>query len=160
MAGPTLEQWISDLGLQQVNDPHVDKPVYRMPPLDGRITLSAALEENICTSIREARERRNLSRSKLAPLLGLSEAGLRPLRNKRFPPHGGPADSSLRGPGGKSGRDSIIAGAPPMGGNGNLRGAAVGVDRKARTLDEETLRDVLSLLSRIESQTNIDSDDG
>lgn len=74
MAGPSLEQWISDLGLQQVNDPDVDKAVYRLPPPDGRITLSAALEENICTSIREARERRNLSGSKLAPLLGLSEA--------------------------------------------------------------------------------------
>lgn len=32
--------------------------------------------------------------------------------------------------------------------------------KRLRTLDEETLRDVLSLLSRIESQTNIDSDDG
>ncbi|TWA13647.1 transcriptional regulator with XRE-family HTH domain [Sinorhizobium medicae] len=73
MAGPSLEQWISDLGLQ-VNDPDVDKPVYRLPPPDGRITLSAALEERISASIREARERRNLSRSKLAPLLGLSEA--------------------------------------------------------------------------------------
>ncbi|WP_234836635.1 helix-turn-helix domain-containing protein [Sinorhizobium meliloti] len=73
MAGPSLEQWISDLGLQQVNDPGVDKPVYRLPPPDGRITLSAALEE-ISASIREARERRNLSRSKLAPLLGLSDA--------------------------------------------------------------------------------------
>jgi hypothetical protein len=31
---------------------------------------------------------------------------------------------------------------------------------KLRTLDEETLRDVLSLLSRIVSQTNIDSGDG
>lgn len=54
MAGPSLEQWISDLGLQQVNDPDVDKPVYRIPALDGPITLSAALEENICNSIREA----------------------------------------------------------------------------------------------------------
>jgi hypothetical protein len=158
MAGPTLEQWISDLGLQQVNDPHVDKPVYRMPPLDGRITLSAALEENICTSIRKARERRNLSRSKLAPLLGPSEAGLRPLRNKRFPPHGGPADSSLRGPGGKSGRDSIIAGAPPMGETETSAELLLASIEKRRTLDEETLRDVLSLLSRIESQTNIDND--
>jgi hypothetical protein len=61
MAGPSLEQWISDRGLQQVNDPDVDKPVYRLPP-DGRITLSAALEERISASIREARERRNLSR--------------------------------------------------------------------------------------------------
>ncbi|WP_325052480.1 helix-turn-helix domain-containing protein [Sinorhizobium meliloti] len=74
MAGPSLEQWISDVGLQQVNDPDVDKPVYRLPPPDGRITLSAGLEERISASIREARERRNLSRSKLAPLPGLSEA--------------------------------------------------------------------------------------
>ncbi|WP_080582731.1 helix-turn-helix domain-containing protein, partial [Sinorhizobium fredii] len=72
MAGPSLEQWISDLGLQKVDDPDVDKPVYRKPFVD-RIALSAELEEQICTSIREARERRNLSRSKLAPLLGLSE---------------------------------------------------------------------------------------
>lgn len=74
MAGPSLEQWISDLGLQQVNDPDVDKPVYRLPPPDGRIRLGAALEEGISASIREARERRNLSRSKLAPLLGITEA--------------------------------------------------------------------------------------
>lgn len=73
MAGPSLGQWISDRGLQQVNDPDVDKPVYRLPPPDGRIRLSAALER-ISASIREARERRNLSRSKLAPLLGITEA--------------------------------------------------------------------------------------
>ncbi|WP_324603432.1 helix-turn-helix transcriptional regulator [Sinorhizobium meliloti] len=48
--------------------------MYRLPPPDGRIRLSATLEERISASIREARERRNLSRSKLAPLLGLSEA--------------------------------------------------------------------------------------
>ncbi|WP_234851229.1 helix-turn-helix domain-containing protein [Sinorhizobium meliloti] len=66
--------WISDLGLQQVNDPDVDKPVYRLPPPYGRIRLSAALEERISASIRDARERRNLSRSKLAPLLGITEA--------------------------------------------------------------------------------------
>lgn len=84
MAGPSLEQWISDLGLQQVNDPDVDKAVYRLPPPDGRITLSAALEENICTSIREARERRNLSGSKLAPLLGLSER-FAPATKQAFP---------------------------------------------------------------------------
>lgn len=51
MAGPSLEQWISDRGLQQVNDPEVDKPVYRLPPSDGRISLSAALEERISASI-------------------------------------------------------------------------------------------------------------
>lgn len=73
MAGPSLGQWISDRGLQQVNDPDVDKPVYRLPPPDGRIRLSAALER-ISASIREARERRDLSRSKLAPLLGITEA--------------------------------------------------------------------------------------
>jgi transcriptional regulator with XRE-family HTH domain len=74
MAGPSLKQWISDRGLQKVDDPDVDKPVYRKPFVDRRIALSAEVEQLICTSIREARERRNLSRSKLAPLLGLSEA--------------------------------------------------------------------------------------
>lgn len=73
MAGPSLEYWISDLGLQQVDDPDVDKPVYRKP-FDGRVTLSAELEAQINSSVREARDRRKLPRSKLTPLLGLSEA--------------------------------------------------------------------------------------
>lgn len=86
MAGPSLEQWISDLGLQRVNDPDVDKPVYRLAPRNGRITLSAALEERISASIREARERRNLSWSKLAPQL---------VSAKRFTPARKPSVSRL-----------------------------------------------------------------
>jgi hypothetical protein len=29
MAGPSFEEWISHLGLQQIDDPQIDKPVYR-----------------------------------------------------------------------------------------------------------------------------------
>lgn len=83
MAGPSLEYWISDLGLQQVDDPDVDKPVYRKP-FDGRVTLSAELEAQISSRVREARDKRNLPRSKLAPLLGLSE-GVTPATKTTFP---------------------------------------------------------------------------
>ncbi|WP_437409222.1 helix-turn-helix domain-containing protein [Sinorhizobium meliloti] len=149
MAGPSLEQWISDLGLQQVNDPDVDKPVYRIPPPDGRITFSAALEEIICTSIREARERRNLPRSKLAPLLGLSEAVLRPLRNKRFPPDGRPLIHlcEVLGPS----PEALLAPAAPhlWGENQSKVDLLLACFDKLRGFDDETLQDVFSLLNRL-----------
>ncbi|UWU19619.1 hypothetical protein N2599_37330 (plasmid) [Rhizobium sullae] len=40
MAGPTFEEWIFHLGLQQIHDPHFDKPVYRKPSF-GELELSA-----------------------------------------------------------------------------------------------------------------------
>lgn len=31
MAGPTIENWVEQLGLQLVEDPDLEKPVYRKP---------------------------------------------------------------------------------------------------------------------------------
>jgi len=73
MAGPTIENWVEQLGLQLVQDPDLKKPVYRKP-YHGKVHLNAELEDKISTSIREARDKRSLSRSKIAPLLGLSNA--------------------------------------------------------------------------------------
>lgn len=71
MAGPTFEEWILHLGLQQIDDPHFDKPVYRKPSF-GELELSADIEKKIGSSLRNARDRRKIPRSKLAPMLGLS----------------------------------------------------------------------------------------
>lgn len=73
MAGPTIENWVEQLGLQLVQDPDLEKPVYRKP-YDGKVHLNAELDDKISSSIREARDKRFLSRSKIAPLLGLSNA--------------------------------------------------------------------------------------
>ncbi|WP_064697147.1 helix-turn-helix domain-containing protein [Rhizobium aegyptiacum] len=72
MAGPTFEEWIFHLGLQQIHDPYFDKPVYRKPSF-GELELSAEIEKKISTSLRNARDRRKIPRSKLAPMLGLSD---------------------------------------------------------------------------------------
>lgn len=63
MASPSIENWVEQLGLQLVQDPDLEKPVYRKP-YDGKISKS----------IREARDKRSLSRFKISPLLGLSNA--------------------------------------------------------------------------------------
>lgn len=72
MAGPTFEEWIFHLGLQQIQDPHFDKPIYRKPSF-GELELSGEIEKKISTSLRNARDRRKIPRSKLAPMLGLSD---------------------------------------------------------------------------------------
>lgn len=72
MAGPSFEEWISHLGLQQINDPQIDNPVYRQTSF-GELELSAEIEKKISTSLRNARNRRKIPRSKLAPMLGLSD---------------------------------------------------------------------------------------
>ncbi|RWL75148.1 MAG: XRE family transcriptional regulator [Mesorhizobium sp.] len=72
MAGPSFEEWISHLGLQQIDDPQIDKPVYRKTNF-GKLELSAEIEKKISTSLRNARDRRKIPRSKLAPMLGLSD---------------------------------------------------------------------------------------
>ncbi|RWO04334.1 MAG: XRE family transcriptional regulator [Mesorhizobium sp.] len=72
MAGPSFEEWISHLGLQQIDDPQIDKPVYRKTSF-GELELSAEIEKKISTSLRNARDRRKIPRSKLAPMLGLSD---------------------------------------------------------------------------------------
>ncbi|AUW47558.1 XRE family transcriptional regulator [Rhizobium leguminosarum] len=72
MECPTFEEWIFHLGLQQIHDPHFDKPVYRKPSF-RELELSAEIEKKISTSSRNARDRRKIPRSKLAPVLGLSD---------------------------------------------------------------------------------------
>ncbi|RWP56542.1 helix-turn-helix transcriptional regulator [Mesorhizobium sp.] len=72
MAGPSFEEWISHLGLQEINDPQFDKPVYRKTNF-GKLELCAEIEKRISTSLRNARDRRKIPRSKLAPMLGLSD---------------------------------------------------------------------------------------
>lgn len=72
MAGPSFEEWISHLGLQQIADPRIDKPVYRKTNF-GELELSAEIEKKVSTSLRNARDRRKIPRSKLAPMLGLSD---------------------------------------------------------------------------------------
>ncbi|AYG70451.1 helix-turn-helix transcriptional regulator [Rhizobium sp. CCGE531] len=148
MAGPSLKQWIKELGLQQVIDPRIDKPVYRKP-FDGRIVLSAELEEQICTSLRGARDRRKLPRSKLAPLLGLSEQVYGRYENKisrltvcRLIHLCEVLDATP---------EEIIAPAAPhlWGGTEAKAVLLLASIEKLRTLDEETLRDVFSLLGRI-----------
>ncbi|CUX72175.1 MULTISPECIES: helix-turn-helix domain-containing protein [Agrobacterium] len=73
MAGPSIENWVDHLGLKEIQDPDIDKPVYRKP-YNGAVPLNAEVEDKISTSIRVARDKRSLSRSKIAPLLGLSDA--------------------------------------------------------------------------------------
>lgn len=71
MAGPSFEEWTQQLGLQRIDDPHFDKPVYRKATF-GEFHLSADIERKISASLRNARDLRRIPRSKLAPLLGLS----------------------------------------------------------------------------------------
>ncbi|RWJ83050.1 MAG: XRE family transcriptional regulator [Mesorhizobium sp.] len=71
MAGPSFEEWIQQLGLQRIDDPLFDKPVYRKATF-GEFHLSADIERKISASLRSARDLRRIPRSKLAPLLGLS----------------------------------------------------------------------------------------
>ncbi|WP_292628132.1 helix-turn-helix domain-containing protein [Mesorhizobium sp.] len=72
MAGPSFDDWIDQLGLREVRDPHFDKPVYRKAPF-GNFTLSADIEKEISASLRRVRDKRKIPRSKFAPMLGLSE---------------------------------------------------------------------------------------
>ncbi|ULJ74362.1 helix-turn-helix transcriptional regulator (plasmid) [Rhizobium gallicum] len=158
MSGPSLKQWINELGLQQVDDPGIDKPVYRKP-FDGRIALSAELEKLISISLREARDKRKLPRSKLAPLLGLSEQVYGRYENKvsrltvgRLIHLCEVLDATP---------EEIIAPAAP-----HLWGATetkavllLATIEKLRTFDEEILQDVFSLLSRIDEACS-DSGDG
>jgi ribosome-binding protein aMBF1 (putative translation factor) len=50
----------------------ISKPVYRKTPFGG-LEFSADIEKKINTSLRHARDRRKIPRSKLAPMLGLSD---------------------------------------------------------------------------------------
>ncbi|WP_349644458.1 helix-turn-helix domain-containing protein [Rhizobium mayense] len=148
MAGPSLKQWIKELGLKRIDDPGINRPVYRKP-FDGRIALSAELEEQISISLREARDRRKLSRSKLAPLLGLSEQVYGRYENKvsrltvgRLIHFCEVLDATPE--------EIIAPAAPHLWGRTEAKAVLLlGCIEKLRTFDEETLRDVFCLLGRI-----------
>lgn len=102
----------------------------------------------ISASIREARQRRNLSRSKLAPLLGITEAVYARYEGSvsacRRPP-----DPSLRGAWSKSGRAFSAGSSPSVGENQTKVDLLLACLDKLRAFDDETLRDVFSLLNRL-----------
>jgi len=156
MAGPAFDQWISELGLQEVDDPGIAKPVYRRS-FGGKITLSAELEEQISASLRGARDRRELPRSKLAPLLGLSEQvyvryekSVSRLTVGRLIHFCEVLDATP---------EEIMAPvAPHLWGESQAKADLLLASiEKLRTFDEETLRDVFSLLGRLDC--NDQSDD-
>ncbi|PDS61821.1 transcriptional regulator [Rhizobium anhuiense] len=156
MAGPSLEQWILDLGLQQIDDPLIGKSIYRKP-FDGQIILSAELEGKISIGLRQARDRRRLARKKLATMLGLSERVYERYENNvsRLTVSRLVHLCEVLG---ASPEEMLSPAAPHLWGKTDTAAALLLTSiEKLRTFDEETLRDVLSLLSRIESQTNIKS---
>lgn len=69
----------------------------------------------------------------------VSASGLRPLRNKRFPPDGRPRDPSLRGARGKSGRASSAGSSPSVGRKPKQSGSAAGLHRQAASLRRRNL---------------------
>ncbi|PCK84372.1 transcriptional regulator [Rhizobium sophoriradicis] len=153
MAGPSLEQWILDLGLQQIDDPLIGKSIYRKP-FDGQIILSAELEGQISIGLRQARDRRRLARKKLATMLGLSERVYERYENNvsRLTVSRLVHLCEVLG---ASPEEMLSPAAPHLWGKTDTAAALLLASiEKLRTFDEETLRDVLSLLSRIESQTN------
>ncbi|WP_370009621.1 helix-turn-helix domain-containing protein [Sinorhizobium fredii] len=145
-----------DLGLQQVDDPLIGKSIYRKP-FDGQIILSAELEGQISIGLRQARDRRRLARKKLATMLGLSERVYERYENNvsRLTVSRLVHLCEVLG---ASPEEMLSPAAPHLWGKTDTAAALLLASiEKLRTFDEETLRDVLSLLSRIESQTNIKS---
>lgn len=70
MRGRSLEEWIDYLGLELVNDPQIQKQVYRRVNF-GPTVFSSEIEESISAQLREQREKFEMTRTVLAPLLGL-----------------------------------------------------------------------------------------
>lgn len=68
-----MENWVEQLGLQLVQDPDLEKPVYRKP-YHGKVHLNAELTTKSASVFGRPAIKRSLSRSKIAPLLGLSNA--------------------------------------------------------------------------------------
>lgn len=73
MAGFGLEQWVSYLGLERVDDPTKDHPVYRKR-FDGKIIDLRQLDLLVAQRLRDLRTDRQLAQAKVATLLGLKEA--------------------------------------------------------------------------------------
>ncbi|WFU92050.1 helix-turn-helix transcriptional regulator (plasmid) [Rhizobium sp. CC1099] len=146
--GRSLKQWVKEHGLREVDDLATGKTVYRKP-FQGVIASSAELERQIRLSIREARDRRKLPRSKLAPMLGLSEQVYGRYENKvsrltvgRLIHLCEVLDATP---------EEIIAPAAPhlWGGTKDQAELILTCIKKLRSFDEETLRDVFSLLARL-----------
>ncbi|WP_147377689.1 hypothetical protein [Mesorhizobium waimense] len=77
----------------------------------GELELSAEIEKKISTSLRNARYRRKIAQSKLAPML--VRPGLQPLRKRGFAADSRPVPSHLRGAGHFAGGDPV-SGAPHL----------------------------------------------
>ncbi|MGV1788485.1 MULTISPECIES: helix-turn-helix domain-containing protein [Agrobacterium] len=73
MAGFGLEQWVSYLGLERVDDPNKDYPVYRKR-LDGKIIDLKELDLLVAQRLRDLRTDRQIAQAKVATLLGVKEA--------------------------------------------------------------------------------------
>jgi len=73
MAGFGLEQWVSYLGLERVDDPDKDCPVYRKR-LDGKIIDLKELDLLVAQRLRALRTDRQIAQAKVATLLGAKEA--------------------------------------------------------------------------------------
>ncbi|WP_302079781.1 helix-turn-helix domain-containing protein [Rhizobium oryzicola] len=73
MAGFGLEQWVSYLGLERVDDPNKDHPVYRKR-LDGKIIDLKELDLLVAQRLRDLRTDRQIAQAKVATLLGVKEA--------------------------------------------------------------------------------------
>ncbi|MCJ7996868.1 helix-turn-helix transcriptional regulator [Rhizobium cremeum] len=73
MAGFGLEQWVNYLGLERVDDPNKDHPVYRKR-LDGKIIDLRQLDLLVAQRLRDLRTDRQLAQAKVAMLLGVKEA--------------------------------------------------------------------------------------
>ncbi|WP_235777203.1 helix-turn-helix domain-containing protein [Rhizobium mesoamericanum] len=157
--GRSLKQWVKEHGLREVEDPAIGKTIYRKP-FQGVIVLSAELERQISLSLREARNRRKLPRSKLAPMLGLSEQVYGRYENKvsrltvgRLIHLCEVLDATPE--------EIIAPAAPHLWGETKGRAEVIlTCIKKLRCFDEETLRDVLSLLARLSEGDETPTDDG
>ena len=72
MAGFGLDQWVSHLGLERVDDPSKDHPIYRKR-LDGKIIDLKELDLLVAQRLRHLRTDRQIAQAKVATLLGLKE---------------------------------------------------------------------------------------
>lgn len=70
MKGRSLDEWIDILGLEQVNDRQIQKPIYRKVRF-GPMAPTDVIERLTSPQIRGIREIREMPRTVLAPLLGL-----------------------------------------------------------------------------------------
>ncbi|MGI0526716.1 helix-turn-helix domain-containing protein [Rhizobium giardinii] len=146
---------MSELGLHEVDDPGIGKPVYRKP-FGGKITLSAELEEQISASLRGARDRRELPRAKLSRLLGLSEQVY-----VRYEKHVSRLTVGrlihLCEVLGAAPEEIIAPAAIHLWGETETKADLLLASiEKLRTFDEETLRDVFSLLGRLDGSDQSD----